>query len=215
MVHRSHCSRTFARSMVLLCAIPLLGVLSLAIVLYGRGEAIVLRNRTAIVINQWEWVIIAGEYESAANLLKFDAGFSYHLKMRPSDAEVAFLALFLEREGARRAHGRFWVESQRTFEPIFGQPCVVTYRWGRIRDLLILSALPLAAAVGSYMWSSIRARRRRSHGCCQRCGYNLTGNVSGVCPECGTPGPKDVDMKQIEEVGTGETGGKAAMKLKG
>jgi hypothetical protein len=21
--------------------------------------------------------------------------------------------------------------------------------------------------------------------CCQRCGYNLTGNVSGVCPECG------------------------------
>ena len=21
---------------------------------------------------------------------------------------------------------------------------------------------------------------------CQKCGYNLTGNVSGVCPECGT-----------------------------
>ncbi len=24
-------------------------------------------------------------------------------------------------------------------------------------------------------------------GHCQTCGYNLTGNVSGVCPECGTP----------------------------
>jgi hypothetical protein len=24
-------------------------------------------------------------------------------------------------------------------------------------------------------------------GCCTRCGYDLTGNVSGVCPECGTP----------------------------
>jgi hypothetical protein len=23
-------------------------------------------------------------------------------------------------------------------------------------------------------------------GCCQGCGYNLTGNVSGICPECGT-----------------------------
>jgi hypothetical protein len=23
-------------------------------------------------------------------------------------------------------------------------------------------------------------------GCCDRCGYNLTGNVSGRCPECGT-----------------------------
>ena len=22
-------------------------------------------------------------------------------------------------------------------------------------------------------------------GCCANCGYNLTGNVSGVCPECG------------------------------
>jgi len=24
---------------------------------------------------------------------------------------------------------------------------------------------------------------------CQRCGYDLTGNVSGVCPECGTGVP--------------------------
>jgi len=22
---------------------------------------------------------------------------------------------------------------------------------------------------------------------CSKCGYNLTGNVSGRCPECGTP----------------------------
>lgn len=33
-------------------------------------------------------------------------------------------------------------------------------------------------------------RRIRSHprpsGFCETCGYNLTGNVSGVCPECGT-----------------------------
>jgi len=29
--------------------------------------------------------------------------------------------------------------------------------------------------------------RRIPTGHCQKCGYNLTGNVSGVCPECGTP----------------------------
>lgn len=23
-------------------------------------------------------------------------------------------------------------------------------------------------------------------GCCQRCGYDLTGNLSGICPECGS-----------------------------
>jgi len=32
---------------------------------------------------------------------------------------------------------------------------------------------------------------RRLPGHCDRCGYNLTGNVSGVCPECGTPVPKN------------------------
>jgi hypothetical protein len=29
--------------------------------------------------------------------------------------------------------------------------------------------------------------RRTSCGLCSSCGYNLTGNTSGVCPECGTP----------------------------
>ena len=34
---------------------------------------------------------------------------------------------------------------------------------------------------------ALRARRaaRRAGGVCASCGYNLTGNVSGVCPECG------------------------------
>lgn len=32
-----------------------------------------------------------------------------------------------------------------------------------------------------------RDRRRIPPHCCQRCGYNLTGNVSGICPECGSP----------------------------
>lgn len=29
-------------------------------------------------------------------------------------------------------------------------------------------------------------RRRRVRGLCVKCGYDLTGNESGVCPECGT-----------------------------
>ncbi len=36
-------------------------------------------------------------------------------------------------------------------------------------------------------------------GRCQRCGYNLTGNVSGICPECGTPVPAELrTAPQIE-----------------
>ncbi len=34
------------------------------------------------------------------------------------------------------------------------------------------------------MWID-RENYRRHHGLCVACGYNLTGNVSGVCPECG------------------------------
>ncbi|NLE59112.1 MAG: hypothetical protein GX616_12180 [Planctomycetes bacterium] len=31
----------------------------------------------------------------------------------------------------------------------------------------------------------LRSRGRIPPGNCRKCGYNLTGNVSGVCPECG------------------------------
>ncbi len=37
-----------------------------------------------------------------------------------------------------------------------------------------------------YIPHPLRRYRRRKRGLCVRCGYNLTGNVSGVCPECGT-----------------------------
>ena len=33
---------------------------------------------------------------------------------------------------------------------------------------------------------NLRRDRRRRHGQCIECGYDLTGNVSGVCPECGS-----------------------------
>ena len=32
-------------------------------------------------------------------------------------------------------------------------------------------------------------RRRRRAGCCGACGYNLTANISGICPECGSKVP--------------------------
>jgi hypothetical protein len=42
------------------------------------------------------------------------------------------------------------------------------------------AALPTARALA---WA--RRSRRRPSNRCPRCGYDLTGNVSGVCPECG------------------------------
>jgi hypothetical protein len=54
------------------------------------------------------------------------------------------------------------------------------------RRLLVPLWLPLAvlAIPTAILWWL--DRRSRSPGHCRKCGYNLTGNVSGRCPECGT-----------------------------
>ena len=43
----------------------------------------------------------------------------------------------------------------------------------------------LLAAVPTWFLFYRDRRRRIPPGHCQRCGYNLTGNTSGICPECG------------------------------
>jgi hypothetical protein len=42
--------------------------------------------------------------------------------------------------------------------------------------------LIIAVPPAHFWW---RDRRRIPLNCCQGCGYDLMGNVSGVCPECG------------------------------
>ena len=48
--------------------------------------------------------------------------------------------------------------------------------------VLAFAAYPLIA----FVRGPLRRYRRGKAGCCQKCGYSLVGNVSGVCPECGT-----------------------------
>jgi hypothetical protein len=47
---------------------------------------------------------------------------------------------------------------------------------------LILPFLLVALPTAFLFW---RDRRKIFHGYCQKCGFNLTGNTSGICPECG------------------------------
>ena len=54
-------------------------------------------------------------------------------------------------------------------------------RWFPFLLCPLFAAYPTLA----FVRGPVRRWRRRRRGCCIVCGYNLTGNVSGVCPECG------------------------------
>jgi len=52
-------------------------------------------------------------------------------------------------------------------------------------EIIGLFGLYPAVVLALSVTRRVRRRRRRVRGLCIHCGYNLTGNVSGVCPECG------------------------------
>ena len=53
----------------------------------------------------------------------------------------------------------------------------------RIVGVPLIDLALLAATLGFISW---RHESRKLPGFCRVCKYNLTGNVSGTCPECGT-----------------------------
>ena len=71
-------------------------------------------------------------------------------------------------------------------------PCLARYQLEQQQAGVAVSIplwIPLAIFVllAACLW---RARVVELH-VCTTCGYNLTGNVSGRCPECGSPCPPD------------------------
>ncbi len=92
-----------------------------------------------------------------------------------------------------RFYGQRGVNSRVTFSPrfrmvwyrgvIFGprHNVVSVYPFRHAEAPVWLIAL-LVAGPTVYWW---RADRPYAAKCCQRCGYDLTGNESGRCPECG------------------------------
>ena len=57
----------------------------------------------------------------------------------------------------------------------------------RVPYVIAVPALALLPAVAGLRWRrEALSRRRIRSGLCPACDYDLTGNVSGTCPECGT-----------------------------
>ena len=64
---------------------------------------------------------------------------------------------------------------------VMGTDRNIRYNWS---PWMIAPAVTFGLSIMSL--GRVRARKGRN---CKRCGYNLTGNLSGICPECGTPAP--------------------------
>jgi len=57
-----------------------------------------------------------------------------------------------------------------------------------------LACLSLVLMLGHALAQRFEKVQRRENTLCPACGgYDLTGNVSGVCPECGTPIPSQTE----------------------
>ncbi len=76
-----------------------------------------------------------------------------------------------------QASWTWWWWSWGGLPPIIGIPLWLPF---------LLTALP----TGFLFWSDHRRRMRAD--CCDKCGYDLTGNTTGRCPECGAEAAKKV-----------------------
>ena len=52
-----------------------------------------------------------------------------------------------------------------------------------VNGFLLVPLFAILPAIWLFMW---RKRRKLSPNACHSCGYDLTANTSGTCPECGT-----------------------------
>lgn len=54
------------------------------------------------------------------------------------------------------------------------------------KHLVVISLGWLFCVLGIVSLTASRLSRRPRRGHCRKCDYDLTGNTSGICPECGT-----------------------------
>ena len=102
-----------------------------------------------------------------------------HLRMSPGRIQLTGFDAFMTQALQLPDYGLLHFERRATRSPVGIERTAACPSW----TLVLLLACPsvlLARAMH-------RDRYSRRHNLCLNCGYDLTGNKSGVCPECGTP----------------------------
>lgn len=113
--------------------------------------------------------------------------------MRLSRAEPAAVGSFVSYRKEQA------VEREDVFD--FAPASQTLFAIGCIGLVLMLAAIGAGIYLLSALFLRGPARReelKKAMGYCQSCGYNLYGNVSGICPECGTPTLHDAESSRDE-----------------
>lgn len=97
---------------------------------------------------------------------------------------VHFITLFLVRVPVERSLGFLFPNSNADF-------------WGGMILAFLLITSPMFGILWAWLWVRLRnelfSRFNEGRGC-TKCGYDLRGNVSGTCPECGTPVQNELQL---------------------
>ena len=92
----------------------------------------------------------------------------------------------------RPAPTRRFAYRSMTFGPLPGSTAPTI----EVRGLRMGIGVPMTLLIAYPFFAFVRARyrhHRHRSGHCPTCEYDLTGNTSGVCPECGTPTDQPVN----------------------
>lgn len=119
------------------------------------------------IVSAW---IASGQYECGANID------DYHIGLE--GGAVGLIAKGDRRTGCSHQTLGMWLYRVPVLKSHAGHVLVIVPLW----CLASVVVIPMAA-----LWYEEWRRKVRDRpGHCKRCGYNLSGNVSGRCPECGT-----------------------------
>ena len=106
---------------------------------------------------------------------RFDSG-SLNIRYCRVIPDAPDRSMFLDRWGFR-----YTLSTDHRYKP---GPFVERNTYAPIGFYVVLTLPPAVLCLAWDLWIR-RVHNRILHGLCVHCGYNLTGNVSGVCPECG------------------------------
>lgn len=132
---------------------------------------------------KWGFRVSVAVFILSAAAFTFASRYLCGYSKRPVIVGAGYGALYVQVwQGGRTGTGWFFDKTPPPANIVFW-PAIL------VETLLFVLYVPLwmIAAVGVALMIYFRPKRGRTLGHCSRCDYDLTGNESAVCPECGTP----------------------------